>query len=75
MKTIKISFPLPGKTNNTSSQYFYLCIDIFIYSFLAAVGFRCCLHDFSSRGERGLLFIAVHGLLIAAASLAVEHGL
>ena len=24
---------------------------------------------------RGLLFIAVHGLLIAVASLAVEHGL
>ena len=30
---------------------------------------------FSSCGERGLLFIAVRGLLIAVASLAVEHGL
>ncbi|NIG59385.1 zinc finger protein [Pontoporia blainvillei] len=26
-------------------------------------------------GERGLLFVAVHGLLIAVASLVVEHGL
>ena len=30
---------------------------------------------FSSCGERGLLFVAVHGLLIAVASLVVEHGL
>ena len=30
---------------------------------------------FSSCGERGLLFIAVWGLLIAMASLVVEHGL
>ena len=30
---------------------------------------------FSSCGERGLLFIAVHGLLIAVASLVAEHGL
>ena len=40
------------------------------------------LHDalpiswaFSSCGERGLLFIAVCGLLIAVASLVAEHGL
>ena len=26
-------------------------------------------------GERGLLFVAVRGLLIAVASLVVEHGL
>ena len=30
---------------------------------------------FSSCGERGLLFVAVRGLLIAVASLVVEHGL
>ena len=29
---------------------------------------------FFSRGEQGLLFIAVHGLLLAVASLVVEHG-
>ena len=34
-----------------------------------------CAWAFSSCGERGLLFIAVHGLLIAVASLVVEHGL
>ena len=30
---------------------------------------------FSGCGERGLLFIAVRGLLIAVASLVAEHGL
>ena len=30
---------------------------------------------FSSCGERGLLFVAVRGLLIAVASLVAEHGL
>ena len=40
---------------------------IFIYLFLAALG--CCSQAFSSCGERGLLFIVVHGLLIVVASL------
>ena len=43
--------------------------------FLAALGFHCCARTFSSFGERGLLFIAVHGILIVVASLVVEHGL
>ena len=47
-------------------------------SFLAVLDLRCCA-DFSvagvSRGEQGLLFIAVHGLLLALAALVVEHGL
>ena len=47
----------------------------FIYLFLAALGLRCCTWAFSSWGERGLLFVDVHGLLIAVASLVVEHGL
>ena len=47
----------------------------FIYLFLAALGLRCCARAFSSCGERGLLFVAVRGLLIAVASLVVEHGL
>ena len=46
-----------------------------IYLFLAALGLRCCSRAFSSCGERGLLFVAVHGLLIAVASLVAEHGL
>ena len=40
----------------------------FIYLFLAALGLRCCVRAFSSCGERGLLFVAVRGLLIVVAS-------
>ena len=47
----------------------------FIYLFLAVLGLRCCVWAFSSCGEQGLLFVAVHGLLIAVAFLVVEHGL
>ena len=43
--------------------------------FLASLGLPCCSRAFSSCGERGLLFVAVRGLLIAVASLVVEHGL
>ena len=46
---------------------------LFIY--LAALGLCCCTWAFSSCGEQGLLFGAVHGLLIAVASLVAEHGL
>ena len=53
----------------------YLFLKIFIYLFLAVFGLRCCTRVFSSCGERGLLFVAVHGLLIAVASLVAEHGL
>ena len=42
--------------------------------FLAVLGLRCCARAFSSCGERGLLFVAVRGPLIAVASLVVEHG-
>ena len=45
------------------------------FFFLAALGLRCCAWAFSSCGERGLLFAAVLGLLIAVASLVAEHGL
>ena len=48
---------------------------LFFILFLAALGFCCCTWAFSSRGERGLLLIAVRGLLIAAASVVGEHGL
>ena len=43
--------------------------------FLAALGLCCCPWPFSSCSERGLLFVAVRGLLIAVASLIVEHRL
>ena len=42
---------------------------------MAALGLPCCALAFSSCGERGLLFVAVRGLLIAVASLVAEHGL
>ena len=54
-----------------SINLFYL----FIYLFLAALGFHCCARAFSSCGEQGLLFIAVSRLLIVVASLVVEYGL
>ena len=47
----------------------------FLNLFLAALGLHCCVWAFSSFGERGLLFVEVHGLLIAVASLVAEHGL
>ena len=51
-------------------------LSFFIHSFiLAALGLCYCVQVFSSRGERGLLFVAVCGLLIAVASLVAEHGL
>ena len=54
---------------------FYLIFLKFMYLFLAALGLRCCTLAFSSCGERGLLFVAVCGLLIVVASLVAEHGL
>ena len=44
------------------------------FLFLAALGLHCCVQAFSHCSEQGLLFIAVPGLLLAAASLA-EHRL
>ena len=42
---------------------------------MAVLSLRCCVQAFSSCGEQGLLFLVVRGLLIAVASLVVEHGL
>ena len=50
-------------------------INLLIYFFLAVLGLHCCAWAFSSCGERGLLFVAVHGLLIVVASLVAEHRL
>ena len=55
--------------------FFFLIYLLFIYLFLAALGLRCCARAFSTCGERGLLLVAVRGLLIAGASLVAEHGL
>ena len=53
-------------------HFFFL---ILIYLVLAALGLRCCARAFSSCSERGLLFVAVHGLLITVASLVAGRGL
>ena len=47
----------------------------FFFFFFGCVGLRYCMRAFSSCGEQGLLFVAVRRLLIAVASLLVEHGL
>ena len=52
-------------------KFFYL----FLYLFLDALGLHCYAWAFFSCGKRGLLFIAVRVLLIAAASLIAEQGL
>ena len=42
---------------------------------MAVLGLRFCARAFSGCGERGPLFIAVHGPLTIAASLVAEHRL
>ena len=42
---------------------------------MAVLGLRFCARAFSSCGKWGLLFIAVRGPLIIAASLVAEHRL
>ena len=51
---------------------YYLFIYLFIYLWLHWI-FVAARGLFSSCGERGLLFIAVHGLLIAVASLVAQR--
>ena len=46
-----------------------------IYSLiLGSAGSSLLYQGSSSCGERGLLFLTVHGLLMAVASFVVEHG-
>ena len=54
---------------------FTFFINLFIYLFMAVLGFRFCARAFSSCGERGPLLIAVRGPLTVAASLVAEHRL
>ena len=42
---------------------------------MAVLGLRFCARAFSSCGEQGLLFVAVHVLLIVVASFVADHGL
>ena len=52
--------------------FFLINLFITVYLFLVALDLRCCTQAFSSCGERGLLLVAVRGLLIAVASLVAE---
>ena len=54
---------------------FTLFIYILFYFIIGCLGLPCCTQAFSSCNERGLLFVVVRRLLIAVASLAVEHGI
>ena len=60
---------------NSSNDFFYINLFILFILFLAELGLHCCTQAFSSCIERGLLFAAVHRLLIAVASLVGEHRL
>ena len=65
------------KTVCWALKFLFVCflIILFIYLFLAALGLHCCVRAFSGCSKQGLLFVAVHGLLIAVASLVAEHRL
>ena len=62
-----------------SSQRLLVSVCVFflilIYLFWAALGLLCFAWAFSSRSERGLLYIVLCRLLIVVASLVVEHKL
>ena len=59
---------MPFSSSQPTSEFIY-------YLFRAALGLRCCTWAFSSCSEQGLLFVVVHRLLMAVASLVAEHGL
>ena len=48
---------------------------LFIYLFLAVLGLRCCEGFSLVVVSRSYFLVAVHGLLIAVASLVAEHRL
>ena len=55
--------------------FFFFFNILFIYLFIAVLGFRFCARAFSSCGKWGPFFIAVRGPLTIAASLVAEHRL
>ena len=65
--------PISGLAGLPQHPIFQRLIDRLID--LAMVGLCCCTRAFSSCGEWGLCFLAVHEVLIAVASLVAEHGL
>ena len=69
-------FPYLGYCNNTAVNMgcIYLFLILFIL-FLAALGLPCCARAFFSCGKQELLSSFSAGVLIAGASLVVEHRL
>ena len=69
--------PLSDKSFADVFHFLFLnkFIYLFVCLFLAALGLCCCAQSFSNCGEQGLLFIAVHRLLISVASLVAQHRL
>jgi len=71
--------PFSPHPHQHSLFVFFLMIAILTcvrwYLFLTVLGLHCCMQAFSRCREQGLLLVAVHGLLIVVASLAVEHRL
>ena len=55
--------------------FIYLLLNLFIYLSLAVLGLYCCMGFFLVAVSRGYSLVAVHGVLIVVASLAVEHRL
>ena len=81
---VVFSFPLREvplnisyKTGLVVLNTFSFCLSLFylFIFFIAVVGLRFCARAFSSCGKWGPLFIAVHGALTIAASLAAKHRL
>ena len=68
MQIIVIASTVFSPLHTTREFLFFFFKEIFIYSCLAALGLHCCAWAFSSCGERGLRFVAEHGLLTAVAS-------
>ena len=66
--------PNPPDFLKEKSTFFFF-FNLLIYLFLAVLGLRFCARAFSSCGERGPLFIAVHGPLTVVASPVAEHRL
>ena len=61
-----------SKNRDESVMLFFF---FFFYLFFALLGLHCCSRAFSCYSELRLLFIVVHGLLVALASLVAEHTL
>ena len=48
---------------------------LYFFNLFFELDLHCFAQAFSSRGRRGLLFVAVQELLVADASLVAAHGL